>query len=210
MAYESPPGIKKNLLRAFDSWSPDDFPADNPLRSRLIFLLTCFHAVIQERRTYLPQGWTKFYEFSYGDMKAGTYVMEAITANKKSSGGLDWETIHGLLEDAIYGGRVDNVYDLRVLRTYLKMFFSDQLVGDNSGGKEIIMGTPLRMPSSTSYEAFIKTIGLLHDIDPPYVFNLPDNIERSLQRSSSQAAIKQLRLLSVVDAEVILNNFFIH
>ena len=30
----------------------------------------------QERRTYIPQGWTKFYEFSYGDIRAGSFVME--------------------------------------------------------------------------------------------------------------------------------------
>jgi len=115
---------------------------------------------------------------------------------------MDWETIHGLMEDAIYGGRVDNIYDLRVLRAYLRMFFKDRLVGDNSGGTEVIAGTPLRMPSNPTYEAFLKTIALLPDIDPPFVFSLPDNIERSLQRSSSQAVIKQLRLLSVIDAEV--------
>lgn len=32
---------------------------------------------------------------------------------------MDWEAIYGLMEDAIYGGRVDNRFDLRVLRTYL-------------------------------------------------------------------------------------------
>lgn len=116
---------------------------------------------------------------------------------------MDWETIHGLMEDAIYGGRVDNIYDLRVLRAYLRMFFKDRLVGDSSGGTEVIAGTPLRMPANPSYETFVKTIALLPDTDPPFVFSLPDNIERSLQRSSSQAVIKQLRLLSVVDAEVL-------
>ena len=34
---------------------------------------------MQERRTYIPQGWTKFYEFSYGDLRAGTFVMEAMS-----------------------------------------------------------------------------------------------------------------------------------
>lgn len=33
---------------------------------------------------------------------------------------MDWEAIHGLMEDAIYGGRIDNAYDLRVLRAYLR------------------------------------------------------------------------------------------
>jgi len=98
---------------------------------------------------------------------------------------------------------VDNVYDLRVLRAYLGMFFVDSLVGDDSGGKEVIAGTPLRMPSSPTYDALLKTVALLSDTDAPFVFSLPDNIERSLQRSSSQAVIKQLRVLSVVDAEVI-------
>lgn len=74
--FESPPGIKKNLQRTFESWDPESFDPNNPIRSRLMFLLACFHAVMQERRTYIPQGWTKFYEFSYGDLKAGTYMME--------------------------------------------------------------------------------------------------------------------------------------
>ena len=79
VAYEAPPGVKNNLQRAFDSWDREHFSDTNPVRSRLLFLLACFHAVVQERRTYIPQGWTKFYEFSYGDMRAGTYVIEAIT-----------------------------------------------------------------------------------------------------------------------------------
>jgi dynein heavy chain 2 len=78
-SFESPPGLKMNLLRTFDSWGPDLFDSRNPMQSRLLFLLACFHAVVQERRTFIPQGWTKFYEFSYGDLKAGTFVMQVIT-----------------------------------------------------------------------------------------------------------------------------------
>ncbi len=129
VTFESPPGIKKNLQRTFESWDPDLFSVknNNPVRCRLLFLLACFHAIMQERRTYIPQGWTKFYEFSYGDLKAGTFVMEAVTealaGGKKGGGGeggLDWEIIHGLMEDAIYGGRIDNAFDIRVLRAYLR------------------------------------------------------------------------------------------
>lgn len=41
----------------------------------------------------------------------------------------------------------------------------------------------------------------LPDTDAPYVFCLPDNIERSLQRVTSSGVIKQLRALSTLDAE---------
>ena len=36
-----------------------------------------------------------------------------------------WEVLHGLLENAIYGGRVDDETDALKLRTYLLSFFND-------------------------------------------------------------------------------------
>ena len=39
------------------------------------------------------------------------------------------------------------------------------------------------------------------DFDPPFVFSLPDNVERSLQRTVSAAVIKQLRTLSSLGGE---------
>lgn len=47
---------------------------DNALRPRTIFALAWFHAVVQERRIFIPQGWCKFYEFSDSDLKAGLQV----------------------------------------------------------------------------------------------------------------------------------------
>jgi hypothetical protein len=81
------------------------------------------------------------------------------------------------------------------------VFFTDQLASDRSSGAEVIQGTPLRMPSSPDYSSFKKMITQLPDIDAPYIFSLPDNIERSLQRTTSAAVIKQLRALSTVDTE---------
>lgn len=35
------------------------------------------HAVLQERRTYIPQGWSKFYEFGPGDLRAAWLVADS-------------------------------------------------------------------------------------------------------------------------------------
>jgi len=53
---KSPPGIKKNLQRAYENWTPE-FIANNNLiyRSQALFVLAWFHAIIQERRNYIPQ-----------------------------------------------------------------------------------------------------------------------------------------------------------
>jgi dynein heavy chain 2 len=57
---------------------------DDPSKMQLLFILSWFHALIQERRTYIPQGWVKYYEFSYGDLKAGETLLTDIL--KESQG----------------------------------------------------------------------------------------------------------------------------
>lgn len=84
---------------------------------------------------------------------------------------------------------------------YYSSFFTSTAVSDSGAGKEVFVGTPLRMPLKPDFEAFKKAISQLPDIDPPYVFGLPDNIERSLQRTTSAAVIRQLRALSNLNTE---------
>lgn len=55
ITYEAPPGIKKNLLRTFEIWTPDEFGKGSVARSQTLFVLAWFHAIIQERRKYIPQ-----------------------------------------------------------------------------------------------------------------------------------------------------------
>jgi len=38
---------------------------------------------------------------------------------------IQWQMVYGVLELAIYGGRVDNNFDLKVLRSYMVQFFNE-------------------------------------------------------------------------------------
>lgn len=59
--------------------------------------------------------------------------------------------IHGLYESAIYGGRVDNVYDLKVLAAYLRQYFNKATLSSNSAGKRV--ATPnISLASSTNIQ----------------------------------------------------------
>lgn len=49
-------------------------------------------------------------------------------AEKTKTGKVDWRTVRGLMVDAIYGGRVDNPHDMRVLATYLRQYFNSDVV----------------------------------------------------------------------------------
>ncbi|MED6291792.1 Cytoplasmic dynein 2 heavy chain 1 [Characodon lateralis] len=56
ITYEAPPGLKKNLLRTYESWTPEQISkGGNLARAQSLFCLAWFHAVCQERRKYIPQ-----------------------------------------------------------------------------------------------------------------------------------------------------------
>lgn len=64
---------------------------------------------------------------------------------------VQWEFVHGLLENAIYGGRVDNCFDLRVLQSYLKQFFNSSVIDvPNQRNKKSIFPYSISLPNSCS------------------------------------------------------------
>ena len=66
------------------------------------------------------------------------------TALTGSHGSLQWQFVRGILVSAIYGGRVDNLYDERVLTSYLEQFFSDDALASGHLG-------PMKIPSTNSH-----------------------------------------------------------
>ncbi|PNF38486.1 hypothetical protein B7P43_G03954, partial [Cryptotermes secundus] len=79
VTYESPQGVKKNLQRTYASWGPEFISSNGQGdRAKALFALAWFHAVVQERRTFIPQGWAKFYEFSDADLRAGAEVLQKL------------------------------------------------------------------------------------------------------------------------------------
>eukprot|EP00727_Mastigamoeba_balamuthi_P008592 m51a1_g4355 putative cytoplasmic dynein 2 heavy chain 1 (4311) ;mRNA; f:228679-242475 len=192
ITYEAPPGIKKNLERTYEGWGADFVGRGTPLRAQSLFVLAWFHAVIQERRKYIPQSWTKFYEFNEADLRAATDVLER-TLNKP--GAIDWTTVHGLLENAVYGGRVDNVFDGNILRTYLRQYFSADLLSPS--GPRHPLAPKVDLPSSANRADYAAAIARLPESEPPAYFGLPANIDRSLQRTNSARVIAQLKIIAL-------------
>ena len=70
---EQPKGIKANLLKAFAQFKPEAFaPAKPENCRRLLFSLTFFHAIVQERRKFGALGWNIAYDFNENDLEVST------------------------------------------------------------------------------------------------------------------------------------------
>ena len=214
IAYEAPPGIKQNLLRTYSQWDAAFIANGGVVRAQLLFVLAWFHAIVQERRTYIPQGWTKVYEFSGADLRSGADIIDALCVRLKRAGGgggggedlnaaaIPWTTIWGLFKFAIYGGRIDIVHDERVLVTYLRKFFHKDILftpGKESGRK---LTAGLSLPPSAAHGEYVSLIQRLPDVDAPNLFSLPDNIDAAVQQNQSGGVVVQLRKLAVSNSSL--------
>ena len=81
VTYESPPGVKRNLQRTYDTWTEDYVgEGSNIKRAQTLFCLAWLHAIVQERRCYIPQGWSQFYEFSMADLRVGANLIDRLSS----------------------------------------------------------------------------------------------------------------------------------
>uniref|UniRef100_A0A1I7SEA2 Cytoplasmic dynein 2 heavy chain 1 n=1 Tax=Bursaphelenchus xylophilus TaxID=6326 RepID=A0A1I7SEA2_BURXY len=151
IAYETPPGIKHNISGTLKQWIElEGNSGKSELELKTQFLLAWFHAIIQERRTYIPQGWLKFYEFNSNDLRVARQVLDVMG----SKNGYNWEAIRGFMEDAIYGGRIENQLDIGVLSAYLDKFLSQKMVMSRDGE----LDSNLRMPEAKSMNEWLDFV----------------------------------------------------
>jgi dynein heavy chain 2 len=189
VTFEAPPGVKQNLVRTYNAWDEQFVQTKTPVQSQLLFIVAWLHATVLERRSYVPQGWAKNYEFSQADLKSAADVVLLQSQNNT----VDWRSIHGILENAIYGGRMETEFDVRILRTYLKKFFTEDAL--STSRRQISLYRGVSTPASGRHKDFSGLIDSLADSDVPAIFSLPPNADRVVQLTRVTAVINDLQRL---------------
>lgn len=126
---EPPNSLQLNMMTSFSQVSDEQFDSClHPAFKPLIYVLSYFHAVIQERRKYGKIGWNVPYDFNRSDFDVSfslmnTYLTKAFQYNDP----VPWDSLKYLVGEAMYGGRVTDDFDRRILITYLNEYMGDFL-----------------------------------------------------------------------------------
>ncbi len=113
----------------------------------------------------------------------------------KSRSDVQWDFVHGLFNQAVYGGRIDNPVDSDVLVSYLQQYFTNSFFSGSGKGPKLKFGPGLSLPSSCDIRDYTDMIESLPDSDLPSFFGLPLNIDRSSQIVVSNLVVSQLKVL---------------
>ena len=211
LVFEPPDGIKASLLRTYKTVrSPsrsDKLPME---RSRLHFLLGWLHAVIIERLRYTPIGWTKVYEFNEADQRCALDLIDEYIDNMGSRNNVDidkipWDAFKTILIQNLYGGKIDNEYDSKVLVSLVEKFFTP-LSFDSNTPLYNMEGTEgeveaLKMPEGIKYSQYLTWIEKLPDSESPAWSGLPVNVEKILKSQQTERMMSMLFKLQDVNEE---------
>ncbi|XP_016305378.1 LOW QUALITY PROTEIN: cytoplasmic dynein 1 heavy chain 1-like [Sinocyclocheilus anshuiensis] len=206
--FEPPPGMKANMLRTFSSIPVARMCKSPNERARLYFLLAWFHAVIQERLRYAPLGWSKKYEFGESDLRSAcdtvdTWLDDTAKGRQNiSPDKIPWAALRTLMAQSIYGGRIDNEFDQRLLNTFLERLFTTssfdsefKLALKVDGHKDI------KMPDGIRREEFIHWVELLPDTQTPSWLGLPSNAEKVLLTTQGIDMMGKLLKMQMLEDE---------
>lgn len=97
-------------------------------------------------------------------------MIENILLMLLASGEIQWNYIHGLFDQAVYGGRVDNPIDTDVLKSYLSQYFNAAIIGGAKGLKSRLASN-INLPNSTELHVWIYFPKVFRYLRSPYSFS---------------------------------------
>ena len=169
---EPPKGLKKNLIRSYSSYDHISFEDCKKSKEfkKLVFSLSFFHGVIQERKKFGALGWNIPYEFSMSDLSISFHQLR-LFLNEYDQ--IPWDALKYMVAEANYGGRVTDIWDRRLIKVLLQDYYHKGVLLDNCylGGIEIY-----KIPSEGTLGSYIQSIeDIMPYSDPTAVFGLHDN-----------------------------------
>ncbi|XP_077456872.1 dynein axonemal heavy chain 10-like [Stigmatopora argus] len=132
---EAPDGIKLNMRAIYSKISHDTMTGcQHSAFCSLVYVLSFFHAIVQERRKYGKIGWNVPYDFSESDFLVCLEILNTYLtkAHEQNDSNIPWGSIKYLIGEVMYGGRVIDSFDRRILNVYMDEYFGDFLFYDFS------------------------------------------------------------------------------
>lgn len=178
---EPPDGLGQNIKASYSKLKEEDHNKSERAEYRsLLYVLTFFHAVIQERKKFGKIGWNVLYDFNDSDYKIssdliGMYLQKSVETNDEE---IPWDTLRYLIGEAMYGGRVTDNYDRRVLNTYLTEYLGDFIFDSNQKFYfSRAQSGDYAIPEELDPEKIMEVIDEIPIITSPSVFGLHSNAE---------------------------------
>ncbi|XP_037873641.1 dynein axonemal heavy chain 12 [Bombyx mori] len=177
MTNEPPTGLQHNLNRSYISEplkEPEFYegcPGKDKTFSKLLYGISFFHAVVQERKKFGPLGWNIQYGFNDSDFQISVMQLQMFLNQYEE---IQYVAIKYLTGECNYGGRVTDDWDRRLIVTILDNYVNSGVVNDPNY-LFCELGQQYGLPRRCEYQDYLKHIESVPINPPPEVFGLHMN-----------------------------------
>jgi len=192
---EPPRGLRSIMQRMYGFVPEDKFDkmdrkggkglCNKPTQYKaLLFALTFFHAVLVERKKFLTLGWNVPYAFNDSDFLVCDNLLRYYLNTQDE---LPLEALKYLIAQALYGGRVTDEIDRRLLGVYIEQFFTTSTI--NVRHFQLSQNKIFyKVPPPGKYESYVKYIMTLPKpgADPPEAFGQHPNADITMQQEGAK------------------------
>ena len=178
---EAPNGLKLNLRNTYFKVRSSTLEScPHPCFKSLVYVLAFFHAVVQERRKFGKIGWNINYDFNESDFSVCTQILDTYLTKMfdAKDSRIPWNSLKYLIGEVMYGGRVIDNFDRRIVKTYMNEYMGDFLF-DSFQPFSFFKDSSVdyKIPNDGEKEDYIAYIDLLPLVNSPDVFGLHPNAE---------------------------------
>ena len=183
MTNEPPAGIKNNMRQSylndpvcdpefFGVFQDSNQAEKNNQFQKMLFGLTFFHAVVQERRGFGPQGFNVPYGFNESDYIISVMQLKIFMDEYDV---VPYDALQYLTGQCNYGGRVTDDWDRRCLVSILENAYCPGVVEE---AKYHFSGdASYYVPAPNGYQSYLDFLEELPVIQPPEIFGMHENVD---------------------------------
>ncbi|KAL1449102.1 hypothetical protein WDU94_000335, partial [Cyamophila willieti] len=119
-------GLKNNMHFLYSTLIDSQLleRCEHPLYKDLVYVIALLHSVLLERRKYSKLGWNIPYLFSRADFISSVSTLSTVL-NSSIMSSEPGEHLKYLIGEIMYGGRVSNMYDRRVVNIFMEEYIGD-------------------------------------------------------------------------------------